>query len=150
MSRTGSDWYKASDNEMMGDFKCIKNYESKELELNSKKGFIYPYSDTHYGMVIIKTGAMKKYLPENKRPVKKGDEIFMIFPKEELNDWAKKLGIVNNRSAMVKRANEFGKSVTEQVDNESDSEVESDLPEHEEVSTDSDSAPSESPNPAVL
>jgi hypothetical protein len=88
MSKENSKWYKASDNEMIGPFKCIKNYETKETEINSKKGSISKYSDTEYVMLIVKTGAMKKFLPEAKHAVKKGDEIMMRFPTADLELWA--------------------------------------------------------------
>jgi hypothetical protein len=113
-NETRDAWYKST-TETIGPFKCIKNKISKEIEINSRKGVISPYSDTHMHLLVIRTGAMKKFLPESKHAAKKGDEVQLTFPISELEMWAKRLGIVNNRVKMIERANAFGKPVDPNV-----------------------------------
>lgn len=100
-------WYRASDKETLGGYKCIKNSISKELCLVSKKGEIWEYSETHYACLILSTSVANKY-GKPKEKVKKGEEFIVKFPKEQLDKWVKILGIKNNRKAMIDRANNFG------------------------------------------
>jgi hypothetical protein len=103
-------WYKAGPKETFGRHKVIKNSVDDSLELNSPKGFIWEYSSTHYKACILSHTVANKYAPRPER-VHKGEEVLVLFPKSDLDLWIRRLGIKNNRTSMLLRAEQFGKPV---------------------------------------
>ena len=96
-----TEWVLAEDNEKFGKYKLIKSKVSGEVCLVGKYGNIWEYSKTHYACVITSNRVARKYLPEENWPIQKTDETLYRFPKEQLQIWAKILGVKKNRHQMI-------------------------------------------------
>ena len=103
-----SQWYKPKEAKM-GKYKAIKNHVSGELNLVGRYGEIFMVNDTTCKAVITSSRVARKYLPPEKHPVNKDDEVVIQFPISELEEWIKRLKITSNRNGMIRMADWFSK-----------------------------------------
>lgn len=101
-------WIKGLNTDKIGKYKAIKHKFNKELEINSKYGFIWPYSKTHVMVCITSATVANKFLPDNYPRAKTGEDSLIKVPLSELDMWVKILKIKNNRNSMIDRANAGG------------------------------------------
>lgn len=100
----------------LGDHKCVKMKHHVpypdiiDLTLSGKYGEIWEQDEeqTTFKAVIKSPAIANKYLPENKRPLIRGDEVVITFPRSELELWCKRLKVpLVMRSYQARYANSF-------------------------------------------
>ena len=104
--------WEPTDNKILGRMCLIATYSKgtadRDLILVGRHGFIYPYSDSNYMVVITSPTVGNKYLQLEEK-MKKGEEVGVIVSADEGKQWLKRLKVPNSRPSQLKLMEEKSK-----------------------------------------